>query len=82
MAFKKYVLCRYPIDWDTEHHGHLLRKTREISLAAGYSDHPFPDIRRQAVPASDKLAQGEISAINVQTRGRGMAATAFLRIDL
>jgi len=55
MAFKKYVLCRYPIDWDTEHHRQLLPNTREISLAARDSHDRVPDFRCQAVPGGDKL---------------------------
>jgi hypothetical protein len=55
MAFKKYVLCRYPIDWDTEHHRQLLANTREISLAARDSHDRVPDFRRQAVPGGDTL---------------------------
>jgi hypothetical protein len=82
MAFKKHVLCRYPIDWDTEHHRHLLSNTRDFSPAARDSHDRFPDIRRQAVPASGKLAQGEISAGNVQTGERTIDATVLLRGDL
>jgi hypothetical protein len=69
---KKYVRCRYPIEWDTEHHRHLLSNTREISLAARDSNDQVPDIRRQPVPARDKLAQGEISADSMPTGDRGI----------
>jgi len=54
-AFGKYVLCRYPIDWDSEYHRHLLPNTREISLAARDSHDRVPDFRCQAVPGGDKL---------------------------
>jgi hypothetical protein len=56
MAFNKSFLCRYPIDWDTERHRHLIPNTREISLAARDSHDRFLDIRRQPVPTRDKLA--------------------------
>ena len=77
MAFGEYGLCRYPIDWDTEHHRHLLPNTREISLAARDSNDRFPDIRRQEVPGRDQLAQGKISAGSMQTGGSGLDASAM-----
>jgi hypothetical protein len=42
----------------------------------------FPDIGRQAVPASDQLAQSQIGADGMQTGGRGADATIVPRIDL
>jgi hypothetical protein len=51
-------------------------------LTARYPDDPFPDIRRQAVPGRDNLAQAEISAGNVQTGGRGVNGTHLLHNGL
>jgi hypothetical protein len=45
--------------------------------------HDFiPDMRRQAVPASDQLAQSQIGAGGMQTGRRGIDANIMRRIDL
>jgi hypothetical protein len=51
-------------------------------VAARDSHDRFPDIRRQAVPARDKLAQSQIRAGSMQTGGRGVDASTFLQNDL
>jgi hypothetical protein len=53
-----------------------------ISLAACDSHNPFPEVRRQLLPARDQLAQGEISAGSMQTGGRCVNATLMLHNDL
>jgi hypothetical protein len=81
MALEESGLGRY-LFGNTEHHHRLLANAREISLAACDSHNPFPDSRRQPVPARDQLAQGEISAGSMQTGGRGVNATVMLHNDL
>ena len=51
--------------------------TLGISLAPRHFRDLSSDIRRQRVPASDKLAQAEISAGSMQTGWRGVAASAM-----
>jgi hypothetical protein len=58
-----------------------LAKTRETLLAPRHFHDLFPDIRRQAVPARDKLAQSQIRACQVRTGVRGVSPIALLDND-
>jgi hypothetical protein len=65
------------IDRSAEHHRQLHLDTRELSLAERYSDDFLPDIRRQEVPAGDKLAQANIRADSMLTGGRRAPISAI-----
>jgi hypothetical protein len=51
-------------------------------MAADDRHNLFPDIGRQAAPASNQLAQSQTGAGGMQTGGRGVDATIVPRIDL
>jgi hypothetical protein len=58
-----------------------LAETRETLLAPRQFHDLFPDIRRQMVPARDKLAQSQISARQAQIGVRGVGPIALLDND-